>query len=72
MDIGGKFSDMQQINHNVARIGSSNKVAQQQTVRHLEVVDAKNTQATTEVIDTAAQNEDMLNRAKGNIINVLA
>lgn len=69
---GGSFSNMQQISQNVARIENGKRASNSQTIRHLETVDAKETEAKTDVINSAMELKATANNAKGNFVNVMA
>ncbi|MDH5257667.1 MAG: hypothetical protein OEX07_06655 [Gammaproteobacteria bacterium] len=66
------FSTMANINRSVAQLGQANKVSHNQTVRHLETINAKVDRAAQDVISSAVDIKSTATEAKGNTINVLA
>lgn len=69
---GGSFSNMQQINHNVARIENTKRSSHQQTLRQLEKIDEKANQATNTVVASAADLNSNAAKVKGNFVDVMA
>ena len=60
------------INRSVAQLGQANKASNNETVRHLEVVNAKVSGAAQEIISTAVDIKSQSTESKGNTINIIA
>jgi len=66
------MNTMASINRSVQQLGSANKASNNETVRHLDTVNAKVDQAAQEVISTAVDIKSQVTEAKGNTINIIA